>query len=335
MSCTKALTISPATVASEAPFDAAVYVPSVAKIFATMGPYVCKCNATTGVLETAVRVTSPMEGPCGITYHAASDLVYVSGWNGKSGIYYTLARLERDIFPVNPTTMAVGVALGIYALCGDAVTGDTSQGPMELRSNGANYIYFTWLAEGAGTGTFMKRVDPANLGGFAGYKLTGKGDSPNAWVQFGLNLNTIYYMLASAHRVQFEELGVTSGNLNYNPALVLPTAVEYCPADTFTYCVGGNSNMLKITNYNPDAYTVIDLSAVAGATNPTPLHIRYNAVNGKLYLPCPASNQVLLYEPLGATWEVKTGFDSPFDAVFTPTKAFAVQKGVIGLREIT
>lgn len=340
MSCSKSLTIGPASISTETPFDAAVYVPSVAKIFATMGPYVCKCNSTTGAIESTARVSSPLEGPCGITYHAATGFVYVSGWNGSSGIYYTLQRLERDIFPVNPTTMAVGVGLGIYALCGDAISADTSQGPMELKSNGGSYIYFTWLAEGSGTGTFMKRVNPANLGGFAGYELLGYGDSPNAWIQFGLRVaanDTIYYMLASAHRVAFDELvGVDSGTLNYtaDSATVLPTAVEYCNADTNTYCVGGNANLLKITSYGPDAYSVIDMSAVFGASNPTPVHIRYNSVDGKLYIPCPASNQVLIYEPIGATWEVKTGFDSPFDAVFTPTKSFAVQKGPVGLMEI-
>ena len=276
MSCFKTLTIAPAATTTEVPFDAATYAANVDKIFATMGPYVCKCNATTGVVEAMARVASPLEGPCGVTYHAVNGTVYVSGWNGHSGIYYTLNRLERDIFPVNPTTMAVGSGLGIYALCGDAVAGDTSQGPMELKSNGGSYIYFTWLAEGAGTGTFMKRVNPLNLGGFAGYELLGYGDSPNAWVQFGLRVaanDTIYYMLASAHRVAFDELvGVDSGTLNYtaDSATVLPTAVEYCPADTFTYCVGGNANLLKITSYGPDAYTVIDMSAVAGATNPTP-----------------------------------------------------------------
>lgn len=337
MGCSKQFTLTSAATDQDYPFDAACYVSSVDKIFATMGPYVVKCNATTGAVEDIALVSSPAEGPCGICYHSIKDVVYVSVRDGKSGIYYTLTRPERDIFPVDPATMAVGAGLGVYGLIGD-VGGDVSQGPMDLVYNGDNYIYFTWLAEHAAGGASLKRIDPDNIAGFAGYDLAGYTDDPNCWIQFGINPpNELYWVRASGHRVQFEDIGgVDSGSYNYTgvSATVLLTACEYCPADTYTYCVGGNGNMLRITSYTPDIGNVIDLTAVPGAVSPNPIHIRYNSVDGKLYLPSPGGGQVLIYDPIAATWDVRSGFNSPIDVVFTPTKAFAVQNSSVGLEEI-
>lgn len=65
------------------------------------------------------------------------------------------------------------------------------------------------------------------------------------------------------------------------------------------------------------------------------VNIKFNSVDGLLYIAGGADNTVIVLNPAGNSFVVKTGFDLPFDFVFTPSKKFAVQLGSTPLKEIT
>lgn len=77
--------------------------------------------------------------------------------------------------------------------------------------------------------------------------------------------------------------------------------------------------------------TIIDL----GRPNADPYNIRFNDYNNYIYVPCWSDNTVAIISPSDDSVVIVTGFDSPYDVVFTPTKAFAVQHSRQGLKVIT
>ncbi len=69
--------------------------------------------------------------------------------------------------------------------------------------------------------------------------------------------------------------------------------------------------------------------------NPYILCIRYNPFNLMLYAADVQNNTVFVINPLTDTVvATKTGFDSPMDFVFTPTKVFTTQQGIVGIKEV-
>lgn len=78
-----------------------------------------------------------------------------------------------------------------------------------------------------------------------------------------------------------------------------------------------------------------DVVIDTGLTGALPFNIRYRSSNDRIYVPTWEDNSVVIIDPSSDTVEtIKTGFDSPFDVVFTASKAFAVQHGSEGLKEI-
>ena len=86
------------------------------------------------------------------------------------------------------------------------------------------------------------------------------------------------------------------------------------------------------------AYTRWDMEVLitgSGITDIKPMRLRFRPSNGLLYIPCQDKDGIVVFDPVAESAVWKGGFDSPVDVVFTPTKAFAVQTGPIGLKEIT
>jgi hypothetical protein len=148
----------------------------------------------------------------------------------------------------------------------------------------------------------------------------------------------------------------TSGNFDaYGVCVFLPPASSQPALNFFFYY-----SILYITTRDGKVYyyaTNTPYLATFDAWNPitlptstvTPVayHIRYNPFNGKIYVPDVAGNQVTVIapnwaivpsqnytltvtNPITATY---TGFDSPIDVVFTPSGSFAVQQGLVGLKQ--
>lgn len=123
----------------------AVYVGGATpKIFGTVGPYVCKYDATTGLRDGFVRVGAPLYGEMRICYHAATDSLYVSTWYQPNEQFFApLTWPERDVFPVS-TSLVVGAPLGLGTLYS---TQPAYRGFRWIASSG-NYLYVSYSGIG-------------------------------------------------------------------------------------------------------------------------------------------------------------------------------------------
>lgn len=336
MSCTKELTFVAAAPTGDFPLEYAVYVGDTDKIYGMMGPYVVQFNATTGAPESWERVSSPAQGPCGICYHAPTGKLYASVWLGHSGTWYTATRPERDIFPIDPATLAVGGGLGVYGRGGSAF-GSEGQGPEFMLSDGTQYIYYAWHWYAGGT--FIGRVDPSAPASWASD--FDYGDDDMDFIQFCFDGTLLHFPRQSYNRVAYVNPATLAEDHLHIAApdrsILMPLSVEWCALARYTapYVVSASKWLMRVNDYATSDYTKWDISSVTDAA-PRPQRIRYCPLDEKLYLASPSTDCITIFDPVTeAVTAVKTGFDAPHDLVFTNTKIWAVQRGAVGLKEVT
>lgn len=311
----------------------ACYASSNGKIYGAVGPYVVQYNGDTGAREGFVRVTSPVMGDIRLCYHAATNSLYAATlwqtnlqwWDG--GQTY----LHRNIFPVSLGLVA-GARIDLDAIHPNL----PPYGGFEWIGSNGNYLYVVASSSG-NTGTpssyGLIGFDPTNTADNASsasirFRPQNCGFSPTQIASpnpsfIGNNSQISVYDLAFTSQ---EEVYVLPHN---------PCAVEYCPASSKFYAVCGDTNLLRVDTILPanGTFTTLNLGAVEASADP--YRIRYWSGTGRLYLPCPTANGVIVWNPNTETGEFKSGFDNPIDVVFTSSKAWAVQNARVGLREIT
>jgi len=113
-----------------------------------------------------------------------------------------------------------------------------------------------------------------------------------------------------------------------------------CFANGFIYQVGmTNQEMVKINPTAGPPPTIVSRPALTGATiGGMTSRIRTNSNDGLIYIPCPATNQVIAYNPVGDSVShiYTTGLDSPHDMIFAPGGInVAIQQGPTGLLQLT
>lgn len=341
MGCRKSLTIAEAPT-GDMPLQDAVFCPLTSKIYGTMGPYVVKCNASTGARESVVKVAAPVYGDCRLTYHAATSKLYVCCWNSPNRQWYApVTQPNRDIFPVDPTTMAVSAGLGMYATyAGSKFSNDSFEGPRWIMSIG-NFLYFMYKSS-AGVSSFV-RVNPT----IPAVINTGAANLV-FWHEHGCYDGSTWFYVPCPWGPQINKY---NASCVYDSACDLtwptyqPCATAYEPNAGLVYIVCGDGNLLRIDDFGAETVTPINLNNAAVITgslgNSDPCRIRYRIGDHKLYMPCMTADGVIVYDPALGTGILKTGFVNPVDVVFTdvtdgvPVKAFAVQNSLIGLKEIT
>lgn len=331
MGCEKTLDFN-LTVSGEYSMETAIYVSSIDKILGCSGAYIHKCNATTGARESSTKIASPVLGPSTLALHG-NGLVYWAGWFDPSWVDLSadLASPRADFYPVTPSTMAVGAPIDIGSIFPDlqGFIRRGLNGPHAVLSSGS-YLYFLYRFQAGGGQLF--RINPDNTAQNNTNSAYG-WDGWNAW-QHGTDGSFIYWPDPLNQYVR--RGGITFAALarcNLLNADETPVAVEH--AGTNQYAVCGNGWLIKVTGYaasGPGSYTPFDLEPTQAGIKP--FKIRY--IGGLLYLPCQATNTVLIWNPATDTVvSLETGFDGPVDVVGTGSKVFAVQSGPTGLREIT
>ena len=338
MPCYRTLTMSQAAV-GEVPLQDAVYVASTDKIYGISGVYVIQLNATTGSVESSVRITSPVNGPARLCYHLANDTLYASVWNAPDLQYYSLTQPNRDIYPINPATMTVGARLDVPSLGygEDDFTVGYFFGPRWLGSSGSR-LFVQWANDNMGYIYFW--FDPTNL---ASKATNSRGSSSDMLAeQCAVTPTQIFFPAPDSNAVQF-----APHNFNVNGDWDIctgfgagnPISCDYCSFDTLVYCVDGIGNMYRINDPTIDDVDTIAIpaDAIVPVPNPNPCRIRWNIYDGLLYMPCMTDNAIVMYDPNLVAWYYKGGFENPVDCVFTPDgKKFAVQNSPEQpLKEIT
>jgi hypothetical protein len=322
----------------ELPLQDAVYVASTNKIYGISGIYVVKLNATTGAVESTVRISSPVNNGARICYHAANNTLYASVWNEPNLGDTTLTHPNKDVYPINPATMTVGPRLNLTTTL--LVTSDfdaslnPSWGPMWIGSSG-DYLYVQWM--GATSIQFI-RVNPINL---ADRSTQARSYAANRMIEQAA-IGATYFMYPDPFDERFYYAPI-GWNLDSDfadvdtPAANYPIACEYCSFDGLFYGLDGNGTMYRINDPITENIDVIAIPPTVAVPTPDPCRLRWNAYTGLLYLPCMTDNAIVTYDPDLVAWDYKTGFENPVDCVFTPDgKEFAVQNSPNQpLKEIT
>lgn len=320
MGCFKTFVFSQAAI-GEAALQDAVYVTSTDKIYATSGVHVLAFNASTGVLETSVRVASPVNGTARLAHHDIDDMLYVSVWNEPNNQYFSLTHPGRDVYPVNPATMAVGARLNLSStsLVDNEFTSGSYFGPRWVGSSG-DYLYVQWARDNGGYN--MLRVNPSNLADrctqayFTGVFLVD---------QIALTPTQIMVPSPDDTALMFAPIGYnTNAQWDYcDIPPYYPVAAEYCPSDGLVYATDGEGNLFRINDPSTDDFTVFDLTAIDPAA--TPVRLRYSTVTQKIYLPNMLSDSVIVWDPNTASGSLVVGFENPVDIVTAGSKIWAVQ----------
>ena len=328
MGCQKQLTIA-GTSAGQSPIVDAVYVPApVDKIFGTSGPYLLKFNATTGAMESFLRISSPMYGDMRLCYHSGTGMLFVSGHNEINERYFGLPHPSRDIWRVNPlNNIITPLGIGTWMTQFEFNIGDCF-GPQWITSLG-NYLYFQ--EQKRDTGFFWATVNASN---FADHFVGGTSIGPEMWTEQYAVDNTYFYILDPGFTTIYRDFtfdGTSDTSVNVGEPIV---GIVKCTANNLLYCVCGNATMVRV-NAGFSAGFDLNLNAVVGpAVSPDPVRIKCLS-DGKLYLPCMGADGIIVWDTGTETGTWKSGFVNPVDVVETPTKKWAVQNSINGLKEIT
>lgn len=353
MGCIKSLNLN-LEAGGQVPFNDAVYVPALDKILAVSGVYAYKCNATTGAVESRLKVAAPGIGPSRIAYYTGhgTSMVYVALWIDPSWVdMATVLETPRmEIYGINPTTFAAAVGIGIQAnipVLGIGMSSHGLNGIQALTSYG-DYLYFAFRYQQGGGQYF--RIDPTNPPDNAPPQINSiDWDSYNV-SGIAVDGTYLYYPVplgGYAKRISSSLPGAPAVpdavSLDTQPET--PVAVEL--ANGYLYGVCGNGDLFKILNWGTGNYVTgeptaahynaqFNLETIQASAKA--FRLRTNPYDGKLYIPIQNQDCVIVWNPLTDTQYagmLKTGFDGPIDVVFTPTKSFAVQSGQAGLKEIT
>lgn len=322
------------------PCSAATYHSGLHKIFGVYGPQVMRFNADTGQLEARSNVvTGPCDTTCGIVYHAASGNLFVSTWNSLANQDESAAHPQSDIFPVDPSTLAIGAGLGFTTIYDDGGSGNNRwpTGARMLMDFGLPDLYFIGCLGDTNNTTWLGKIDPGSPA-LESIAL----DGLNLWSEQGCTDGTFAYFCKPFNpEIQRDEVALINNidtvSLVAEQDIVMPISIEHATVNNKQYVVGGNQWMARIDSWGPDAYTVLNLDLVNAGSEP--MRLRYRASDSKLYIPCQTTDGIIIWEPgndgaANTTWW-RGGFNSPIDVVFTNAKAFAVQNGPVSLKEIT
>lgn len=316
------------------------------KIYATLENYIVRCNGTTGLKETSAKICSPCLGPMRITGDATT--LYVSARldysrNKTSGV--ALPTTNKQIFNVDPTTLVASNVLKVDDTIQTYFGGTTDPsyphwgpGAMKLLNG---YMYFLYV--GANGGYMLCRVSLTNP--VADNEIV-PAFQPGAAYQYGEGFDmasiagTDYYWIPGADSSQLWYGNVVPAHpltvfVNIHAPIVAgqyPTSCVYVPASGLVYGVCGSDIMFRY-NSTTNVLTTLDLATVI--TGGKPARIRLSPLDGKLYIPCQIEDTIIIWDRTTETGMGKTGFNSPIDVVFTGAKTFAVQTGVMPLKEIT
>ncbi len=316
-----------AAATGEAPLQDAVYVSSVNKIFGVSGVYLLQFNAVTGAREAQVRIASPVMGTARLVYHAATGMLYASVWNEPNLGNYSMSHPNKDVFPIDPATLAVGAGLGINALFFSEDFDSWRQpywGPKWIGSSGTN-LYVQWAHTDTDYHALL-RINPANPTD----RCTDVIDSFLKFQTEQIAITPSYVVAPNPYYGELEfgpKTWTVDAPWSYSAmGTEIPIACEWSDFDGLVYAVDGNGKLFRINVLSPGNYTTFDLTVAFPTANPC--RLRYSFNDGLLYLPCMTRNSILIWNQTTHVAVERTGFENPIDLVEVTgatQKIFAVQ----------
>lgn len=309
------------------PLNSAVYEPVRNKIFAVRDNWIYQLNATTGAKEAESRFVYPgVPGDTYIDYDTNTDALWVTYWrstpDGDGVIEDGKYLVEIDPDDLSLATLHAfsgGMSLGSLGFGYDS-------GPRQIITRAG----IGWMLYQIGHEPPQSRVARINLVTPAVTHTDAiAAAASSTWGNIahdGTNL------LVGGNRIDTAEVRnpanlASTGSVD-NVASRYPYGIASVAAGNNYICCGSQF-IVKATN-SGGAGTQIDL----GRPNANPHNIRFATALNLVYIPLYKDDTVAVLDPADDSFEIKTGFTSPWDIVNTGTKAFALQHAAIGIKEI-
>lgn len=295
-------------------------------IYGVRGGYVFKFNSFSGQATSAYsRFAAPCMGDTCIAYNSVTGMLYASSWSDPGGgdnLAYPTAQL---IYEINPLTLAVTATWNLKTLSPFSNLTGPYCGPHEIVcESGLIYGWFHDLGTTATQG-HMFSLNPGSSAFVVGSTYFSIGPINSLAFNGGK-----IWATASDDNTFFTANTVTLVN---DPEVALGAAAFGICADPVSGNTYYTTRTATIKVVNASSVVLADIALTS--PTPRPIRIRYNPNTLMIYVPSSLDNTVTVIDPLTNTIAaVKTGFDSPFDMVFTPSKVFAVQHGLSGLKEV-
>ena len=343
MACSKSLTINVESVEGDMPLDQAIFMSGINKIIGVRGRWIYKFNSDTGELEASGRWCTGANGVASMA--AIGSTLYVSGYATSirrvtGNFPYTSDALEVVRF--NTSSMETDLVISdISNYAGFNYNPNTNPGFRDMISVD-NYLVFTTYAD-------IVSVDPTDVAGtwdgFSNFQqYTSFSD-----ISHNASLDLICQTRANNQELYWYDSSDIAGGSTNASAYSDPHPTDsssFCAcgttmssANSCGYSVEGRGNFIKhdLSQFGTGLIPTRRLSILD--TDATPVRIKCSPLNGKIYVPCGRTDTVYVFDPVAyASDETPgtplTGFDDPIDVVFTGSKAFAVQNGRVGLKEI-
>jgi len=327
MSCTRELSI---TIETDMPLNSAAYEPGRNKIYACRGGYVFRFESN-GAREASSRFIAPEMDDTYLDYDSTTDRVWAV-MKRSFGSPSDASFPAKYLVSIHPDTLAATT----YNFRNQVTNGDNWTGSLEGPKliKVVSGIAFT-LSYTQATQEQIKQIHrwdlttspPSETHSFASV-------NGGAWGDLHYDGSVLWYCsndgFNSIDARTIATLAAHTDSVLLDGSADRPYGITRNPGGAI-YAVQATQFILKGTPAAaPALRTVIDL----GRANATPFNIKYNAVDSRIYIPCWKDDSVVVLNPADDSFVVKTGFDSPFDVVFTAAKKFAVQHGPVGLKEI-
>ena len=332
--------------------DGAIYHPTRTTFFAVRGGYITEYNQSLVAVNGPVKFAGSIFGRSCIAYDSVNDRIW-AGVNGDQAAGYlgdaggaNPAKSTVGLYRIVPSTLALEAFLDPTTLFSVKNFGG-STGIYDVFVANAKLFAAYWSSTGSsGVGNPIGTMLAVNLPAYtAAWSQSAGGPScqlahdsvnaPNRIWQGQDDDNFNQFQMQFWHDTD----GTGNSSLFSQPTNGAHQAACFCSLNNFMYQVDmPNQQLIKInaTTAHIDSYHTLTGVTVGGMTS----RIRFNTNDNKIYIPCPATNQVVVYDPTleGGNPVVKIygSVDSPHDVVFAPGGInVAIQSGQVGLNLLT
>lgn len=338
MACTKQLSLNPAPPTGDFSMDQAIFEPVTGTIMGVRGQWLFQFNATTGAFIQGMRFMSNVGGKSSIT--ALSGKLYIgTTFTPSNNLQIFNPFPDRDVYVVDAATFAtvgrwnLGIVKLTFSFGNKHESQYYSDGWYSLVTIGAKVYGYT-----DEDGIFA--VDPTNIPGYTRVSSDAPADiavdTVNNVLWLAAQDSPDIYCL-DTNLGSFNESHDTNGNLNSL------SGITYNVAQNKVYAVKGAEDfyMVQASAAMPGFNNFPANTVHTGRINATPYRIKSvnglagNPHNGKVLIPTFADDAVIVWNPASDTVEsVQTGFTAPVDIVVCPTTNWALQTGVVALKQI-
>lgn len=321
--CSRLNSITGYQIQEDMPLNNAVYDSTRDVIFAVRGGFIFKMNATTGARITYARYNFPSWGDdTYVTYAANVGKLYATAWYDPRDMSFATPR--QGIVKINPDTLAVENFVSTAGL-----ENDLSSGPFSLIYNNALIYLIYKNALGKSISVYIYDPTTDTLG--SNVNVDGADNLSDSQLVAKTSDNSISVVTRTRVRNYTSALVFNFFTAAFTDATRQGFGVAHDLVNDQYYVATDSSHVFKVAASSGAVSASID----TGVSTARPRRIYWNSVDGKIYVPGWQSDSVIIINPAAAdAVSVQTGFDSPYDIVFTPTKKWAVQHGLRGLKEI-